>query len=72
MRNENFPDWQGTHMSLRAVEDGAGTYVDLLHDGYPAKNGVYDTCAERWGRYLKSLSAYCETGRGEPYVSRKR
>lgn len=67
----NFPDWQGTHLAIRAIEDGAGTYVDILHDGYPAKNGVYETCARNWSNYAKSLRSYCETGSGEPFTSKK-
>jgi hypothetical protein len=43
---------------------------DLLHDGYPAKNACYDKCVGGWNQYLKSLRAYCETGRGAPYGSK--
>ena len=64
----NQPDWLGTHLSIRAIEDGAGTYVDLVHDGYPGKGGCYDLCTGGWAHYLKSLRSYCETGRGTPYA----
>ena len=72
VRNKGFPDWQGTHLSVRAIEDGAGTYVDILHDGYPARNVVYETCAAHWDGYARSLSAYGASGRGMPYASAKR
>jgi hypothetical protein len=71
VRTPNFPDWQGTRLTIRAIEDGAGTYVDILHDGYPTKNAVYETCASQWSHYAKSLLAFCETGRGEPFTSNK-
>ena len=65
----NQPDWLGTHLAIRAVADGAGTYLDLLHDGYGAKSACYDRCTGGWDHYLKSLRAYCETGRGTPHKS---
>jgi methyltransferase (TIGR00027 family) len=72
IRNTNQEDWQGTHLSLRAVAQGEGTYVDLLHDGYPAKNAFYEKCVAGWAHYLGSLRAYCETGRGLPWGTARR
>jgi uncharacterized protein YndB with AHSA1/START domain len=62
-----FADWIGTHITIRAIEDGSGTYVDILHDGYPERNGVYERCASQWGGYAESLRSYCVNGRGQPY-----
>jgi methyltransferase (TIGR00027 family) len=67
VRNTSQPDWQGTHLALRVVADGAGSYVDLLHDGYPARNVFYEVCVGGWAHHLKSLRLYCETGRGTPW-----
>jgi uncharacterized protein YndB with AHSA1/START domain len=61
VRQEGQPDWQDTHLSIRAIGQEGGTRVDLLHDGYPEKNASYDKCVGGWDHYLKSLRAYCET-----------
>jgi uncharacterized protein YndB with AHSA1/START domain len=71
-RRGDFPEWLDTRLSIRAVEDGNGTYVDLLHDGYPAKNHAYEECVAGWKHFLESLRAYCETGRGDPYTTTAR
>jgi methyltransferase (TIGR00027 family) len=67
IRNVNQADWQGTRLSLRAVAEGDGTYVHLLHDGYPSRNAFYERCKDGWAHYLHSLRAYCETGGGMPW-----
>ena len=67
VREKGQAGWQGTHLTIRAVADGVGTYVDLLHDGWAAKTSFYGICTGGWEHYAKSLRAYCETGRGEPY-----
>ena len=69
VRNKGQADWQGTHLSIRAIQDGVVTHVDLLHDGYSAKNACYDKCVGGWSHFFNSLRAYCETGRGMPYGS---
>jgi uncharacterized protein YndB with AHSA1/START domain len=71
VRAASFADWQGTHLAIRAVEDGAGTYVDLLHDGFPAKNPMYDASAAGWEQYANSLRTHCETGRGDPFTAKR-
>jgi hypothetical protein len=67
--HRNYPEWLDTHLSFRVIPDGEGAYVDLLHDGYRDKNGCYAQCIEGWTHYLKSLRAYCETGRGAPHLT---
>jgi NAD(P)-dependent dehydrogenase (short-subunit alcohol dehydrogenase family) len=72
LTSENQEEWQDTHPSIRAIADGAGTYVDLLHEGYQAKSAFYERCVAAWDHYLKSLRAYCETGRGTPWAALQR
>lgn len=67
--HKNYPEWLDTHLAFRVIPDGEGAYVDVLHDGYRDKNGCYAQCVEGWTHYLKSLRAYCETGRGTPHVT---
>jgi uncharacterized protein YndB with AHSA1/START domain len=62
-------DWLDTHLAFRVVPEGAGAYVDMLHDGYRDKHGCYSQWIEEWTHYLKSLRAYCETGRGTPHLT---
>jgi hypothetical protein len=69
LRAEGQRDWQGTHLAIRAIEDGNGTYVDLVHDGYPQRNAFYEQCVAAWSHYLHSLRVFCETGRGAPLGS---
>jgi uncharacterized protein YndB with AHSA1/START domain len=61
------PDWQDTHLSIRAIAEGGGTRVDLLHDGFRERNDFYARCVDGWDHYVRSLRAYCETGRGSPW-----
>jgi uncharacterized protein YndB with AHSA1/START domain len=65
--HQNNPDWLGTQLTIRLGETPAGTRVHLVHEGYPAKNEVYERCAEAWPYFLRSLAAYMMTGTGEPY-----
>src|SRR5262245_11879009 len=67
--HKNYAEWLDTHLTFRVIPDGDGAYVDVLHDGYRDKNGCYAQCVEGWTHSLKSLRAYCETGRGTPHVS---
>ena len=65
--HENNPDWLGTTLSMELAETKTGTRVRLLHAGYPAKNEVFERCAEAWPYFLRSLASYMVTGTGEPY-----
>ena len=65
--HENNPDWLGTTLAIALVETAAGTRVHLSHAGYPAKNEVYERCAEAWPYFLRSLTSYLTTGAGQPY-----
>jgi uncharacterized protein YndB with AHSA1/START domain len=67
--HKNREEWLDTHLAFRVIPEGEGAYVDMLHDGYRDKNGCYAQCVEEWTRSLKSLRAYCETGRGTPHVA---
>src|SRR5262249_29593788 len=65
----NYAQWLNTHVAFRVIPDAGGTYLDLLHDGYPAEDGCHARCVEGWNYYLRSLKAYCETGLGMPQES---
>ena len=65
--HENNPDWLGTTLTIEVGEGTAGTQVRLAHEGYPAKNEVYERCRDAWPYFLRSLASYMMTGAGEPY-----
>lgn len=67
VREENCPEWLGTRVSMQAKADGAGTAVELVHDGWREKTEFFGMCRAGWESYVESLRAYCETGRGTPY-----
>ena len=71
VRSEKFPDWRGTRLTIRAIEDGVGTYVDILHDGLPARNVAFEATTSGWDQYANSLRLYCEAGRGDPFVAKR-
>ena len=65
--HQNNPEWLGTKLALELTETPAGTRVHLSHAGYPAKDEVYERCAEAWPYFLRSLTSYILTGTGQPY-----
>ena len=69
IRNVGQPDWQDTHLSLRAITNDGGTQVDLLHDGWRQKNDFYESCKKGWDFYLKSLRAFVAKDGGIPHGS---
>jgi uncharacterized protein YndB with AHSA1/START domain len=71
LRSTNFPDWEGSHLIIRAIEDGPGTAVDILHEGLPARNAAFDATAAGWAQYANSLRLCCETGRGDPFAGKR-
>jgi uncharacterized protein YndB with AHSA1/START domain len=67
VQHQNNPDWLGTTLAIELTGAASGTEVRLIHAGYPAKNEVYERCAEAWPYFLRSLAGYLTTGTGEPY-----
>ena len=64
---ENNPDWLGTTLAFEVGAIPTGTRVRLVHAGYPAKNEVYERCAEAWPYFLRSLERYMMTGAGQAF-----
>jgi uncharacterized protein YndB with AHSA1/START domain len=71
LRSTNFPDWEGSRLSIAAIEDGSGTKVGIRHEGLPARNAAFDATAAGWEQYANSLRLYCETGRGDPFAVKR-
>ena len=64
-------EWVGTRVSfeIRANPDGSSV-LSFTHIGLTPQLICYGKCVGGWDHYLKSLQAYCETGRGTPYPSK--
>ena len=68
IRETNQSGWVGTTLTYTLVPDGDRTRVELVHDGYAAKDELYAKCTKGWAFFLGSLQRYLETGVGEPHV----
>ena len=62
-------EWFNTKILIRLNVKDHDTIVDFQHNDYRLENDFYAMCNYTWGRYLKSLKDYCETGEGQPFVS---
>ncbi len=59
------PAWIGTTVTYEIQSRGADSTLTFKHSGF---NEQYNNQMEgdRWGQFMKSLKAYCETGTGQP------
>ena len=48
------------------------TLVIFHHDGWRAETPMFGECNYTWGRFLRSLKLYCETGKGRPHPNQHR
>jgi hypothetical protein len=68
LRHSAFPEWRGTRIIFRLVETSRGTCeLDFTHDGLTPRLGCYQEISEGWNCFLRSLTAYAETGEGKPF-----
>lgn len=58
------PDWAGSTVNFELTETGTATTLNLTHTGVAA-----DHVQPGWERFLASISAYVETGVGQPFGS---
>ncbi len=62
------PEWRDTEVAFTLSPDGDGTTLAFAHRGWTSTTGIFPLCSFDWARYLLSLKAYVETGRGVPYA----
>jgi len=63
------PEWVDTLISfdLNPPGNGEGILVLFKHSGWGSTEGIYGNCTFDWGRYLRSLKMFVETGKGNPH-----
>ena len=44
-----------------------GTLLIFRHDGWKEYTPMFAECNYTWGRFLRSLKLFCETGKGRPW-----
>lgn len=52
---------------IQQLSADAGTVVILRHDGWKEQTPMFAECSYTWGRFLRSLKLFCETGKGTPW-----
>lgn len=61
----DLESWVGTRLNWEIQAMGDGSRVRFEHDGW--KGEAPEPVAQGWKHFVKSLKAYVETGRGEPW-----
>ena len=61
------PEWVGTTFTFQLEPQGNGTLVRFSHDAWREMTDFFASCNTNWGFYMRSLKAYCESGRGQPF-----
>ncbi len=71
--NEIFDDWNGTSVwfDLRP-RAGGGTNLAFRHVGLVPEQECFTMCRPGWEHYLRSITAYVESGTGTPWGSPER
>ncbi|WP_223692377.1 SRPBCC family protein [Leifsonia poae] len=61
-------EWNGTTVRFDIEEADAGTRIVFTHEGLDPDVECYELCTNAWGMFVNgSLTAFIETGAGEPY-----
>jgi uncharacterized protein YndB with AHSA1/START domain len=68
LRHSAFPEWRGTRIIFRLTESSRGTCeLDFTHEGLTPQLACYEEISAGWNYFLRSLTAYAETGEGTPF-----
>jgi len=51
----------------QSEDQQAGTILDFRHNDWKNNSDSFAECSYTWGRFLRSLKLYCETGKGNPW-----
>jgi len=57
---------------LQQAENTLQTMLTFSHDGWKSYSPMFAECSYTWGRFLRSLKLYCETGKGRPWPNQHR
>ena len=64
------PAWPGTKISFTLLPSGSATDFTFNHFNWDKKwkdQLPYEQTKEGWLHFMKSIKAYCENGKGEPW-----
>ncbi|HAK28434.1 MULTISPECIES: SRPBCC family protein [Sphingobacterium] len=64
---KNQKEWIGTTIVWGITEKENGIVLQLEHIGLSPEIECYDICTDGWRQFVKSLEAYIETGKGQPF-----
>jgi uncharacterized protein YndB with AHSA1/START domain len=68
LRHSAFPEWRGTRMIFRLAETSLqACELEFTHEGLTPRLGCYEEISAGWNYFLRSLTAYIETGEGTPF-----
>jgi uncharacterized protein YndB with AHSA1/START domain len=62
------PEWVGTTFIFDLEERDGSTVLRFTHGGWREMTDFFAACNYNWGFYMRSLKAYCETGKGQPFT----
>ena len=62
-------EWVGTDFTFDLEHQHGQTMLRFGHNNWGKQTDFYAHCNFKWGFYLQSLKAYCETGVGNPVKS---
>ncbi|HET9278884.1 MAG TPA: SRPBCC domain-containing protein [Flavitalea sp.] len=54
------------------TNDGDGTLLIFQHNNWKEYTPMFAECNYTWGRFLRSLKLFCETGKGMPWPNQHR
>ena len=61
--------WEGHTFTFELDENDGKTRIRFDHAGWEDQGDFYAGCCFSWGRYLRSLRQYVQTGTGEAFGS---
>lgn len=66
--HDSLEEWAGTRLWFTVRSHGrTRSSLEMLHEGLVPSLACYASCRSGWDHFLASLSAWAETGRGEPF-----
>jgi hypothetical protein len=60
-------EWIGTELTFDLKQEDHATILLFAQRGWKKQMEFMHYCTTKWGTYLLSLKALCETGSGAPY-----
>ena len=61
------PEWVDTTFVFDLESHQGSTVLRFSHSNWREMTDFFAACNYNWGFYMRSLKAYCETGKGTPF-----